>query len=749
MLKRTLLGCAMGVMPFCVSPVFAADAASAPVTASAAELPEIVVMGAGQTRQIQTISAVQIEEVVPGTSPIKVLQSLPGVNFQSSDPFGAYEWATRISVRGFDQEHMGFTLDGVPLGNMFYGNDNGLHISRAISSENLGASQLSEGTGGLSAASTSNLGGVIEFHSRAPSRDFGVDVEGTYGSYSTQHEFIRLDTGELPGGGTAYLSYSHQESDKWKGYGKQKQDQFNGKIVQPIGDKVKVTAFVNYSDRAENDYQDLNRSLINQFGYKLDNISNNAPLAIALANAYNNHTAYPAPFTNTKDGDAIDAVYYNGSGLRKDTLGGFTVDWDILDNLTAHLTGYGHNNTGQGTWDTPYLASPDGTPISLRTTEYYIMREGGIGSLEYKIAGHDIEGGFWYERNNFNEARRYYALNSTLSNRNNLDFQIDPFYTQRYSEYSTDTTVFHLQDTWKITDELKLNYGFKTQDVDVTAISRVGGLAAGEIKASDDFLPQVGVNYSLHHFGEVFADYAQNQNAFIGAETEGPFSTTQAGFDAIKGSLKPETSKTGEVGYRYHEGPVQGSIVGYYTKFDNRLLGVSSGAAIIGAPVVLANVGSVTTKGVELTGAWKIIHNWTISGSYAYNDSRYDQNVGTQPTGGKTVVDSPKNIAHLSLAYDDGSLFANVDGDYMSKRYYTYDNDQSVGGRTIFNLSAGYRFSGPGVLKGVEIQGNITNVLDKKYVATMGTNGYTFTGDYQTLQAGAPREAFITLRKQF
>ena len=51
----------------------------------------------------------------------------------SSDPFGAYEWATRISVRGFGQEQLGFTLDGVPLGNMAYGNDNGLHISRAIS----------------------------------------------------------------------------------------------------------------------------------------------------------------------------------------------------------------------------------------------------------------------------------------------------------------------------------------------------------------------------------------------------------------------------------------------------------------------------------------------------------------------------------------------------------------------------------------------------------------------------------------
>jgi iron complex outermembrane receptor protein len=112
-------------------------------------------------------------------------------------------------------------------------------------------------------------------------------------------------------------------------------------------------------------------------------------------------------------------------------------------------------------------------------------------------------------------------------------------------------------------------------------------------------------------------------------------------------------------------------------------------------------------------------------------------------------VDSPKNIANLVFGYDDGALFGNVNLNYMSRRYYTYENDQSVGGRMLMDLSAGYRFDGPGVLKGVEIQGNITNVLNRRYVSTIGTTGYSFSGDSQTLQAGAPREAFITLRKQF
>ena len=57
------------------------------------------------------------------------------MNFQAADPYGAYEWSTRITVRGFNQSRLGFTLDGVPLGDMTYGNHNGLHISRAVPTE--------------------------------------------------------------------------------------------------------------------------------------------------------------------------------------------------------------------------------------------------------------------------------------------------------------------------------------------------------------------------------------------------------------------------------------------------------------------------------------------------------------------------------------------------------------------------------------------------------------------------------------
>ena len=744
-----------------------AQSATATVDSAAAVAApeEIMVYGRGQTRQILSITPSQIAAVAPGSSPIKVLATLPGVNFQSSDPYGAYEWAVRISVRGFSQNQMGFTLDGVPLGDMSYGNYNGLHVSRAISSENLGQTNLSEGTGALGTASSSNLGGTIEFASRAPSNNFGVLVAGTYGSYRSNREFVRLDSGEVTGGGKGYVSFTHQFSDKWKGEGVQKAIQVNGKWVQPIG-PVKLTGFVNYSDRRENDYQDLDQRWLSVFGYKLDNISDNFPLAVAIANVYNNNNdptkpqlPYPAPLNQIAGKDEIDAVYFNASGLRKDVIGGLKADWQITPDFTVHVSGYGHHNDGQGLWYTPYVGTPGGPPLSVRTTEYTINRGGVIASVDYKIAGNDIEGGVWYEDNSFQQARRFYGLDATGTNRNSLDFQTNPFFTQWVGHFKTKTVQFHLQDSWQVTNALKLNFGFKSLNVDVVGAQDIvdGKHPVGEIKSKRNFLPQAGVNYKIDGSNEVFADYAENMRAFVGANTGGPFSTNQVGFDAIKSKLKPETSQTGELGYRFHAGPFQAVVAGYYVKFHDRLLATQVGAGIIGNPSALSNVGSVTTKGVEVSGAWKFAPSWSLMGSYAYNNSKYDQNTidGSGNivalTGGKTVVDAPKSIANATLGYDNGSLFGSVNVAYTSPRFYTYTNDRSVPGHAVVDLALGYRFhdNAGDVLKGVEIQANVANATNTRYYGAIGSNGYGNSGDNDTLQAGAPVEAFISVRKQF
>ncbi|MEA1086210.1 TonB-dependent receptor plug domain-containing protein [Sphingomonas sp. CD22] len=499
---------------------------------------DIVVMGFGQSRQVQTVSAIDMERLTPGTSPLKAVAKLPGVNFQSSDAFGAYEWSTRISLRGFNQNQLGFTLDGVPLGDMSYGNVNGLHISRAIISENLATTTVAQGAGALGTASTSNLGGTLQFTSRKPSDTPDLVASGTYGSDQTYRAFVRAGSGDMGGGLKGYLSYGFLTTDKWKGQGVQRQHQANAKLVKDFGERGSITGFVDFSDRRENDYQDLSLDIIRRRGLNNDNITGNYPLALQIgrvfqnlakakqySDANNGSTAgfippWPtAGFTYPAGFATVDDAYYDAGGLRRDWLGGVTFDAKLTDALSIVSTAYYHHNKGQGSWITPYAQTPAGapdgrggtiaavSPLSFRTTEYGIDRAGNITRLTLRTGANALELGGWYESNSFRQARRYYGMGSdNTPNRDTLSFQSAPFQTDWDGKYDTETLQYHVADTLDL-GALTLNGGWKGMRVGNRANLFTGALGTGKIQARDWFLPQVGALYRLGSGAELFASY--------------------------------------------------------------------------------------------------------------------------------------------------------------------------------------------------------------------------------------------------
>ena len=810
--KKTTLTRVFNVAAAVAATLAAANVQAADETPAQATLEEVLVFGRGQSRQVSEVSAIEIEQAAPGTSALKVLSKLPGVSFQSADAYGAYEWSARISVRGFNQNQLGFTLDGVPLGDMSYGNHNGLHISRAISSENIGNAVLSQGAGSLETASASNLGGTLQFYSLDPSHDMGIDVALTGGSDSMQRGFLRFETGDLGSVGTrAYVSYTNQYSYKWKGHGKQKQEMINFKVVQPIGD-AKLTAFYNWSDRQENDYQDMSLGMISRLGYDWDNLSSSSdwPTMVEVAQIYQGTIPgpYPSPIIGPDD------AYANAAGLRKDDLAGVTLNVPFGENFSWDTTAYSHKNEGQGIWFTPYQATgvlpnrfvngvptpgsivdaPDGSggtiaagtgaPISVRTTEYDIDRQGVTTALTGTFGAHTVSGGFWYEDNDFNQARRFYGLELAAPQRDSLKFMTDPFFTQWEYAFNTKTEMFFVQDTWAVNDALKVNFGFKSLDVKNSARAivdvRFATSLAGDIEAKESFLPQVGFNYILSEDQELFGAITQNMRAFIAAATGGsPFATTPDNFQALEdsGGLEPEKSTTYEVGWRRNAGNVQAVAALYFVEFKDRLVGNTLCSGIVGCPVVLQNVGDVETKGAELGVRWSFADDWSWYNSVSYNDSEYQDDVVSTntlgqetviPTGGKQVVDTPKELFKSELSYDNGTFFGKLGLDYTGERFFTYTNSMcdprtgplfptpcsadgqgKVDSYAIFNLSVGYRLKNLGFGKGLTIQGNVTNLTDDNYVSTLGSNGFGNFGDNQTVLPGSPAQWFISLNGQF
>ena len=749
--------------------VTAADAAAAAAAgAEVAEDAEIIVYGKGEVRQVTEIKGEDIKLTVPGGSPFVAIQKLPGVNFQSADPFGVYEWSTRITLRGFNQNQLGFTLDGVPLGDMSYGNTNGLHISRAVISDNIGRTRVSQGAGALGTASVSNLGGTIEFFSRAPQEEAGIAANATYGDSNTLRLFGTIDTGNL-GGFKAYVSAAHIDAEKWKGFGSQRSTQVNAKGVLDIGSKATLTAFVNFSDRKENDYQDFSLGMLNRLGHFWDNISNDFPLAVRIATIGANRgdtgvappanntlgTVFPAPFRS------VDDAYYDAAGLRRDWLAGARLEGDLGSGITGGLQAYYHNNKGQGSWITPYRASPGGLPLSFRTTEYGVDRWGIIGDLAASFGDHALKLTAWYEQNDFEQARRFYSMgtSTTVPATSALTYQSNPIFTQWNNQYRTHIFQFSAQDTFEVGSDVSISWGFKGQSVSLSAdaINPVPGpLALGDIQSEDLFLPQLGLLWKIDGNNEFFAAFTENQRGFVAAATTGPFASSAAGFSVLRSQLQPEKSNTFEAGFRFGQGDLRGVVSAYLVNFANRVLAIPQGPGIVGNAPILSNVGDVRSQGVELGLTWQPVKTVTITGSYAFNDNTYRDDVVNaagvvvQAIKGRTVVDSPRHIGNLEIVYDDGNFYGRANANAMSSRFFTFSNDQKVGGRVIVDGKIGYRITSDNRwLNGLAIEGTVTNLFDRRYVATIGSNGFGFSGDNQTLLPAAPRQMFVSLRKDF
>lgn len=731
-----------------------ADPALAAKVGKARELEAVSVVASGETRQIQTVSSEDIKALAPGSSALKALDQLPGVQFQSSDPWGAYEWSTQITLHGFDQGRLGFTLDGIPLGSMGYGVTNGLQVTRAITSDNLSSVELAQGAGALGTASNSNLGGTIQFYSADPDSTAGVRVNQTLGSDGTHRTFVRLDTGDYHGFST-YLSLDHANTDKWKGYGDQRSNQLNLKSVYQWGEGSRISLFVDSSRRKEYDYQDLSLTSARVLGWNYDYLQPDWAQAVQIANAIAGNGAYPDSLNGLPaDYDKGDVDYYAGGGIRKDNLVGLSGSFILSDTTTLNLGSYYHGDRGEGQWATPYVASSPTVPIAMRTTDYGLDRTGMTGSLQFSLGNNDIELGVWGEDANNNQERNYFHLDGQYTYLSNFYRNGAPFLRGFLQNYDTTTRMGYAQDTLHLLDDrLTLNFGAKSLNTTTTARSLVAtsALAAGRVRASEGFLPQAGVDYKLDSRQDIYASYSKN----LAAYGNQPFSQSQASFDAGKRTLKPEESQTYEFGYRVHGDTFEASADAYYTRFSNRLLAVSPCPAVVTCSAILNNVGSVKSTGLDLALIWKPVAHLRWLNSLSYDSSKYQDdylNNGVVATRGKYVVGIPTWMFTSDLSYTAGPWSATLGGKFTGRRYITYINDSEVPSYWVFNAGVNYDVGAVSILKDLSLGLNVTNLADKRYFATTGTNGYVASdpqGYNQTLQAGAPRQVFFNLDARF
>jgi iron complex outermembrane receptor protein len=778
MLQKSLLAVAVG-LALNLAAAHAADtdpAAAAKAHGEARDLEAVSVIGTGESRQVQRITPKNLDVLPPGTSLQKVLNILPGVNAQSIDALGANEQSMTLSLRGFNGTRLGYTLDGMPLGDSAYNNYNGLSINRALISENVGVVELAEGIGNLGTPSTSNLGGTIAYSSNDPAKTMGGRVTQSFGSDMNRRSYARFDSGDYHGF-SMYLSGMRAISDLWNNqsaYNRSTTKQFNGKAVYDFG-AGRITAFADTSRTSQADDFYLSK---NELGRGLGwDWGGYAPdWHKALSRAYCNSGSFNARLCDRSGPDQdADGAFTGGQILRNDDLYYLAGDFFPVDAVTVHAQVYHHedqgagNNWNSGSWSN--FGTAQQLPLIIRSTLYTINRSGAILSAGWDLGINHVEAGVWYEHNVSSASR--YNYTTVTGPRDLSGFQSAQPNVGVFAQRTVwQTRQAFVQDTIKLLDDrLRIDAGLKSPHASSNAQALPGvamapiapnsssQFASGKLSASKALLPELGLHYQLDAAQELFASYAKNIAMFQGGFKLGPQAVSQAVWDS-QGALKPEKSRSVEAGYRVVQDTFQASAALYKVRFDNRLLQYnpcnSRQPVGPGCGNRFYNVGGVNSHGLELTLLWTPSSHWNWYNSASFNRSTYAsdyvQGGVLQATDGKLQVDTPTKLFASELSYTYGPWFASLRGKYTGKRYYTYTNDQGFGGYTTFDLGAGYDFGPVAFAKSVRLSFNVTNLTDKRYAANLDSSVFAPTdptGTIYVFHASAPMQLFGTLDVHF
>jgi iron complex outermembrane receptor protein len=804
---RALLFAATALTGLCAAG--AALAQAAPATAS-----EVIVTVAKTTRSSVTLGGQEAQKILPGINPLKAIQTLPGVVFQTSDPWGNNEQNEALFVHGFSTQQLGYTMDGVPLGDQQYGNYNGLSVSRALISENVGRVVLSSGAGVLGVASTSNLGGAIETFSSDPSHEHGYDIRETVGSYATTRTFARVDTGDFNNGWRAQISGLYHDARAWDFNGHQRDEQVNVKLVHE-GPRARWTFYADWSDKVEPNED------ATAFG-------NQQTAAAAGYTPYTRPFIYPnvaactsylaaSPANNNLPGSPPIAAGNNftncfSAAQRQDDLAYAKLDYRLSDHLNWSSQAYYHYDYGRGIVAGPINQAglpglfaayfPNlvvgsstsaaslqnlsnlfgGTGNEVRTTEYRINREGLLSTLNWEAGAHQVEAGVWYEHNEPAQHRVWYPFSAASNDLDPYSTPKNKIFTQYYFQFFVDDVQLHVQDQWRIAPNLLLQAGFKSslqrasdnvrvQQVNLPTANPATLYPTGSITSNDWFLPQVGGTWDVNANSQLFFNVQKNMRQFIPYGAGGNFYGTspwglgtQAAFDLFKQTVHPETSWTYEVGARAHFTlgggfltAIEGQANYYHVDFANRLFNVAPFNFINPAPSIIVNVGGVKTDGVDFAATLHFGPHFQLYDAVSYNRSTYDSNYSSGivagvpqivPIAGKSIPLTPDWTNKLIASTSWGPFEAQINGDYVGRRFVTYLNDLSVPATLLAGLEASYRFSQTSIpwMKTAKISANVTNLGDIKGVSTAVVTGAT--GGYQGFPI-PPRMVFATLAATF
>lgn len=697
-------------------------------------------------------------DVLSGTSALALVKNLPGVTFTSTDAYGLDLSDGFLLVRGFRQNELAITFEGIPLNDGSYGSVTGTAPLNVGVTADIGTVEVSPGSASVDTFSNSVDGGEMRYSLIAPKSTPGLDVTQGYGSNNTLITSVTGQTGQIGDNGPKILiGVERISKDKYDDAGTQYMLHANAKIVQdvPWGN---FTAFFSFSRAEIWGYNNTSFDMLSKLGWNgTDIFYPNYARAIYVASPQNANASCGA-YTC---GELASLIPYDTGQATDDFVGNLTHNFSLSDKLSGSVMGYAAISDSNIEISDVTTPSQTGAPFSSEVWQTRPKRFGGTAELNYEAGPNTISAGLWIERVTSTSEFAWYnqpllGQGAPLKAIGPYDIYGPAFQTANDSRWETNSQQLYLQDVYTPTDTLTIKAGFKAVDF-TTSGGGIGPDQApnGTLSARDGFLPHGSIDWrpdsqtSLYaDVGETMIGYRVSSRGNIGPVSSAWAADTQEIFDQARALLRPERDWNFTVGGYHSFGAISLNLDAYYGLVFNRLLNGTSGPQF--NPV--RTVGIVPQS--SLIGGDAIISaklaSWlTASQSVSVSKLQYGDDLVT-PEGNSPLK------GHYQPGYPGVSLITQVSATHQNFEVgltstvylddpFTYSNDIYVPTYWEMNAHISYHLPKDNFRPDLTFRLDVNNLTDRNNIGSVGIGGYSVSGDYQTFMRSAPRQLLFTV----
>ncbi|MDN7350113.1 TonB-dependent receptor [Acetobacter senegalensis] len=705
-------------------------------------------------QSVSVIGSDYIARQAPSATAYDLVSVLPGANVSSSDPLG-FSPQTNISVRGLNGDAIGYALEGMPLNDIAYYTG---YPSQFADSENYESVALAQGSADIESPVLNAAGGLMNLRFRTPAEKAGGMVNVSYGSYDTNREFIRLDSGEIGKTGLrGFVSYSHGAADNWRGPGRDERQHVDFKLLKTWGRQNSVALLGSWNQAIDSYYPQATKE-----SWAEDGIhgANNLARHYDLQN------------------DAQGTDYWRLYRQPERTLYlAAPVELHMAHGLTWRTTPYAQGAYGNapggttiptsGLWNGNQLlpdsftlpSTQDGMATVRADYTQRSYRSGFTTALEWRHGPNTLIAGYWYD---YSDDAEYQSFTPVSENGNardiwggshgtSLTLADGSLFRAVNNHTVSQTNALFVSDSLSLLhDKLLLSAGFKEVMLTRNGTNAMPGAAYHANTNTAVPLPRLAVRYQITPHHQVFFNTTTNFRTPAETALYSAYDP-QSGALSMQGAtnVKNEYSISEELGYRYADDLLVGSLTLFNYNFTNRqieTLGVINGSYVSST----LNAGGQTSRGVDVELGLRPWHHFSpyVSGEYLHATIDNDLMSGGDllPTRGKRAVRSPTLQAAAGLTYDDGHAFGVFTVKYTGHQYATFMNDERMPDYVTANMAVGYRFNDASFLHRPELRMNFINITNQRYlsgVADPTSNAKDTPGRYGTTIAGESPDYYI------